>query len=92
MDLVSLEDLALLEVLKRIDQGTPLEPADTEIMQRLRDRGLVADDEDGELRLTSAGIELTKSLQHRVAAEAQAQKIVQQKKKKNGEGSQPRGA
>jgi len=36
------------------------------------------DDADG-LRLTTAGIELCKSLQHRVAADAQAAKIVQQR-------------
>jgi hypothetical protein len=31
------------------------------------------------LRLTTAGIELCKSLQHRVAADAQAEKILQQR-------------
>ena len=40
--------------------------------------GLIEDDADG-LRLTTAGIELCKSLQHRVAADAQAEKILQQR-------------
>jgi hypothetical protein len=79
MDPISLEDLALLEVLKRIDQGTALEAGDTQIQQRLHDSGLVAAENDGELRLTSAGIELCKSLQHRVAADAQAEKILQKR-------------
>ncbi len=78
MDPISLEDLALLEVLKRIDQGVALEAGDTQIQQRLHDGGLVAE-ADGALHLTAAGIELCKSLQHRVAADAQAEKILQKR-------------
>lgn len=78
MDPISLEDLALLEVLKRIDQGDALDAGDTQIQQRLHDSGLVAE-ADGELRLTLAGVELCKSLQHRVAADAQAEKILQKR-------------
>ncbi|HEU0307170.1 MAG TPA: hypothetical protein VFR30_09415 [Lysobacter sp.] len=74
MDPISLEDLALLEVLHRIDQRIPLLSEDTDIRKRLVESGLVADDED-DPRLTSAGIEMCKSLQHRVAADAQAAKI-----------------
>lgn len=74
MDPISLEDLALLEVLHRIDQRIPSLSEDADILNRLVESGLVADDED-EPRLTSAGIELCKSLQHRVAADAQAAKI-----------------
>jgi len=79
MDPIALEDLALLEVLQRIDQCLPLESGDTKIQQRLVDSGLVTVDTDP-LQLTSAGIELCKSLQHRVAADAQAAKIVEQRK------------
>lgn len=76
MDPIPLEDLALLEVLQRVDQAAPLTSGDTEIRQRLVDSGLVED--DGELpRLTTAGVELCKSLQHRVAADAQAARIVE---------------
>ena len=78
MDPISLEDLALLEVLKRVDQGGELTSAETEIRQRLYDSGL-ATEGDGGLHLTAAGIELCKSLQHRVAADAQAEKILQKR-------------
>jgi hypothetical protein len=76
MDPIPLEDLALLEVLQRIDQAVPLTSGDTVIRQRLVESGLVADDEEPP-RLTSAGIELCKSLQHRVAADTQAARIVE---------------
>ena len=78
MDPISLEDLALLDVLNRIDQQVELTHGDTEIRQRMVDSGLISDDENG-LRLTTAGIELCKSLQHRVAADAQAEKVLQKR-------------
>lgn len=78
MDPIALEDLALLEVLQRVDQCLPLDSGDTKIHQRLIDSGLVTLDTDP-LRLTSAGIELCKSLQHRVAADAQAAKIIEER-------------
>ena len=76
MDPISLEDLALLEVLQRIDQHVVLTDSESAIRQRMVDGGLILDEEGG-LALTAAGIELCKSLQHRVAADAQAAKIVQ---------------
>ncbi|MEO5961961.1 MAG: hypothetical protein ABIO75_04955 [Thermomonas sp.] len=78
MEEISLEDLALLDVLNRIDQGVELVQGDTAIRQRMVESGLIDDDVDG-LRLTTAGIELCKSLQHRVAADAQAEKILQKR-------------
>ena len=78
MDAISLEDLALLDVLHRIDQGVELVHGDGVIRQRMVESGLIADDETG-LRLTTAGIELCKSLQHRVAADAQAEKVLQER-------------
>jgi len=78
MDAISLEDLALLDVLNRIDQGVELVHGDTAIRQRMVESGLIEDDAEG-LRLTAAGIELCKSLQHRVAADAQVEKILQQR-------------
>src|SRR3546814_14510525 len=78
MDPIALEDLALLEVLQRVDQCLPLESGDTKIHQRLIDSGLVTIDTDP-LQLTYAGIELCKSLQHRVAADTQAPKITEQR-------------
>ena len=78
MEEISLEDLALLDVLKRIDQGVELVHGDTAIRERMVEGGLIDDDVDG-LRLTTAGIELCKSLQHRVAADAQVEKILQKR-------------
>ncbi len=78
MDPISLEDLALLDVLHRIDQQVELTHGDSEIRQRMVDSGLIVDDENG-LRLTTAGVELCKSLQHRVAADAEAEKVLQER-------------
>lgn len=78
MDPISLEDLALLDVLNRIDQGIELVQGDTAIRQRMVESGLIEDDVEG-LRLTAAGIEMCKSLQHRVAADAQVEKILQKR-------------
>lgn len=78
MDPISLEDLALLEVLQRVEQHVVLTDADSAIRQRMIDGGLISDGEFG-LELSAAGIELCKSLQHRVAADAQAAKILQQR-------------
>ena len=78
MDPISLEDLALLEVLHSIDQGVELNAGQSEVRQRMVESGLAVDDEEG-IRLTSAGIELCKSLQHRLAADTQAAKVLQQR-------------
>ena len=78
MEPISLEDLALLEVLQRVDQQVVLTEGDSAMRQRMMDSGLVEEDEHG-LALTAAGIELCKSLQHRVAADAQAAKILQER-------------
>ena len=78
MDPISLEELALLDVLHRIDQGVELTHGDSEIRLRMVESGLINDDADG-LRLTAAGVELCKSLQHRVAADAQAEKVLQRR-------------
>jgi hypothetical protein len=51
---------------------------DNAMRQRMIESGLIEEDEFG-VSLTSAGIELCKSLQHRVAADQQAAKIVQQR-------------
>ena len=77
MDPIPLEDLALLDVLRRIDESQTLE-ADGELLPRLVESGLVTEDPDWP-RLTRAGVELCKSLQHRVAADAQAARILEQR-------------
>ena len=78
MDPISLEELALLDVLHRIDQQIELKHGDTEIRQRLLDSGLIEDDEQG-ARLTAAGVQMCKSLQHRVAVDAEAEKVLQER-------------
>jgi len=78
MDPISLEDLALLEVLQRVDQHVVLTDGDSAMRQRMLDSALIEEVEDG-LALTPAGIELCKSLQHRVAADQQVAKITQQR-------------
>jgi hypothetical protein len=93
MDAISLEELALLDVLNRIDQGIELVHGDTAIRQRMVESGLIEDDAAG-LRLTPAGIEMCKSLQHRVAADAQVEKVLQQRAAAEGsaDGAQPAAA
>ena len=83
MDPISLEDLALLEVLHSIDQGVELNAGQSEVRTRMVESGLAVDDEEG-IKLTSAGIELCKSLQHRVAADTQAAKVLQQREDEAG--------
>ena len=79
MEPISLEDLALLEVLQKVDQHVQLHSGDSEIRQRLLESGLVEEIDDDGVQLSAAGIELCKSLQHRVAADAEAAKIRAQK-------------
>jgi hypothetical protein len=78
MDPISLEDLALLEVLQRVDQHVVLTDGDNAMRQRMIESALIEEGEFG-LTLTTAGIELCKSLQHRVAADQQAAKITAQR-------------
>jgi len=82
MDPISLEELALLEVLKRVAQHDALTDNDSVVRDRMIESGLVVEGDEG-LALTSAGIEMCKSLQHRVAADAQVAKILE--KRENGD-------
>ena len=88
MDPIAIEDLALLEVLQRVDQSLPLQSGDTKIHQRLIESGLVTMDTDPP-QLTSAGIEMCKSLQHRVAADAQAAKIIEKREAEDASADGP---
>ena len=81
MDPIPLEDLALLEVLLRIDQRIVPLDGDTEITARLAESGLVEESEDGETVLTVAGVELCKSLQHRLEADAQAERVLHRRER-----------
>ena len=75
----SLAGLARLGVLWRVDVHAVMTGSDSAIRTRMIEGGLINDDENDGLALTTAGIELCKSLQHRVAADAQAAKILQQR-------------
>ena len=80
MDPISLEELALLDVLERIDQGLEHGPNAAPLLGRLVEVGLL-EKADGALILTDAGIERCKSLHHRVAADAEAAVIVMERQK-----------
>ena len=79
MEEISIEDLALLEVLKRVDQQIELKSGDTEIRKRLLESGLLVEDDADGLKLSAAGVEMCKSLQHRIAADRQVAKILRER-------------
>lgn len=84
MDPMSLEDLALLDVLDRIDQHIEPAPNSGALRQRLIDTGLVLD-EGGAIKLSDAGIERCKSLHHRVISDAEAAALLAERDEKNSE-------
>lgn len=75
-DPISLEELGLLDVLVRIDQGVGPEPTSQPLRERLTEAGLVEFDGSSGLRLTEAGIERCKALHHRVSADAEAEHVL----------------
>lgn len=78
MDPISLEELALLELLVEIDQAS--RAVHTKALKaRLVDVGLVEADGDGELKLTDAGVERCKSLHHRVRADKEAADVLKER-------------
>lgn len=83
IDPIPLEDLALLDVLQQISQGSDAIQVETEMTRRLVESALVEDDADG-MRLTHAGIALYKSLQHRVAADKLASEIIEKRENEAG--------
>ena len=87
MDPISLEELALLDVLERIDQWLEHGPNARLLLDRLVEVGL-AEDIDGVLRLTDAGIERCKSLHHRVKADAEAEMVLLEREKTGGAAAQ----
>ena len=93
MDPISLEELALLDVLQWIDLGQPL----TRHSQALRDRlvaaalvepGLIVPGEENSLRLTDAGVERCKSLRHRVAADTEALLVIRDRDREDAQDAQ----
>lgn len=78
MDPMSLEDLGLLDVLHRIDEGEGESDRSRELRARLLETGLV-EEQEGSLRLTQAGIERCKSLKHRLIADAEAAAVLKER-------------
>jgi hypothetical protein len=69
------QDLDLLECLLRIDLQQPLDERAGNLIDRLVEGGLV-DRENGDLKLTPAGVERCRSLQHRVSSDQEAAKVL----------------
>lgn len=80
MDPISLEELALLDVLERIDQWLELGANSAGLRSRVIKAGL-AEIVDDALRLTDAGVERCKSLHHRVAADEEAALVLLEREK-----------
>ncbi|SDZ09090.1 hypothetical protein SAMN04487939_11575 [Lysobacter sp. yr284] len=89
MDPISLEDLALLDVLQRIDQGHAPGAHSRALHERLIDAALAEIGEDGALVLTDAGVERCKSLRHRVAADTEAAQVLKDREEAGQEAETP---
>lgn len=69
------QQIDLLECLIRIDRGEALDERAEALKGRLVEAGL-ADEIDGTLQLTPAGIERCRSLQYRMASDREAARIL----------------
>lgn len=72
---ISQQKLDLLECLLRIDRNLALDSRADAMLERLIESGLV-DRSGEETKLTLAGIERCQSLQHRVAGDKEAAKVL----------------
>lgn len=72
---MSVEELALLECLRLIDGGVPVNMRHPALGERLIAERL-AEMHDDQLRLSAAGIERCRSLQHLWASDLEAQRHV----------------
>ena len=75
VDHVNQQETDLLECLMRIDQRVALDERAQGLCERLVEAGLVDSTEHG-LRLTFAGIERCQSLQHHMASDREAAKVL----------------
>jgi hypothetical protein len=69
------QELDLLECLLRVDLGHALDPRAQAMLERLIEAGLVDTSSDA-MSLTFAGIERCQSLQHRIAGDKEAAKVL----------------
>jgi hypothetical protein len=75
---IGAEDLDLLECLLRIDLHQPLDARAHGLAARIVAAGL-ADHGDAGLTLTHAGVQRCKSLQHRLASDQEAMRVLQER-------------
>jgi hypothetical protein len=75
MAAIGQQQIDLLECLVRIDRGEALDGRASALRDRMIEAGLV-DVVDGALRLTTAGIERCRSLQHRLASDREAARVL----------------
>jgi hypothetical protein len=73
---IGADDLDLLECLLRIDLGQALDARAQNLLTRIIDAGL-ADRSEAALSLTNAGVQRCKSLQHRIAADREAARVLE---------------
>ncbi|MEO6365710.1 MAG: hypothetical protein ABIO38_06665 [Luteimonas sp.] len=78
MDPITLEELGLLDVLHRIDEGEVPGERSRLLRERLVESAL-AEEDSGSLRLTQAGIERCKSLKHRAMADVEAELVLKER-------------
>lgn len=71
---MTVEELAFLDCLRQIDGGAPENTRHPALGQRLIE-DLMAERHDGMIRLTAAGIERCRSLQHLWASDIEAQHL-----------------
>ncbi len=88
MDPMSLEELGLLDVLHRIDEGDEPGERSRSLRERLLEGGLVEED-GGSLRLTQAGIERCKSLKHRDMADTAAERVLKEREEADSDEASP---
>lgn len=81
---MGLQNADLLECLLRVDREEPLDERSAGLIDRLLDGGLL-ELVEGSLSLTCAGVERCRSLQHRVASDKEATRVLAERVAKKGE-------
>lgn len=80
---ISIEEIGLLDCWVKIDGGTALDRRYPMLGKRLIEE-LLAERHEDQLRLTTAGIELCRSLQHLLATDVEARRIFSLQEQRGG--------